>query len=148
MTDKKSPCRKAGAYGAGLAADEDLSQCVWHFLLPPVGMPPVLVLMSSLLQVCVCRGETGLLAPIWGSPTPALLLMGFAKFILKPVSNFEMQLFQVAAVASPESHPKQSLRLWQVLEQVGLSAPVFSSDQHLLTAIQFQFWLGRGLKKQ
>lgn len=120
MTDKKSPCRKAGAYGAVLAADEDLSPCLWHFLLPPVGMALVLVLMSSLLQVCVrvggrrvCWHPYGVAQP--QRPAQALVLVGFAKFVLKPVCNFETQLFQVAAVASPESHPKQSLHLWQVL---------------------------------
>lgn len=59
--------------------------------------------MCSLMQVSwwgewVCWHLCGLAQPL--GPAQALLLMGFAKFILKAVSSCEMQLFQVATVAS------------------------------------------------
>lgn len=42
----------------------------------------------------------------------ASLLIEFAKFTLRTVSNCEMQIFQVAPVASPETHGKQHPPKW------------------------------------
>lgn len=148
MAGKKNPCRKARAYRTVPVADEDLPWCVWHQCCWPLSpaacrMPPVLVPVSSLLQVCVegkrvCWHPYGVAQP--QGPAQALPLVGFAKFILKTVSNCEMQ--RVATVVSPETHPKRC----QVEGQVGLGAPIFSNDQHLPAATQFQFWPCRILK--
>lgn len=62
------------------------------------GMPQVLVLMPSLLQVCVGGRSQA------QGPAQALLPMGFAEFILKTVSDWEMQLFRVLqAQEAPQS---------------------------------------------
>lgn len=60
----------------------------------------------------VCWHPRCLAQPV--GPAQPLLLMGFAKFVLKTVSSCEMQLFQVATAASRETQVKQSLRLRQI----------------------------------
>lgn len=106
---------EARTYGEVLVADGGLPACMGSVPLPTASSccpsdSMVLVLMAPALWVC--WGEEPL---CWCSHRAngclglahASLLIEFAKFTLRTVSNCEMQIFQVAPVASPETHGKQ-----------------------------------------
>lgn len=98
-------------------ADEDLPLCVWHQCCQ---RDATSVGANVILAAGVCVGGMGLFASIWGGPALGTI-SSFAtggvckETVLKTVSNCGMQLFWVATVASPESHPKQNLHFQQAL---------------------------------
>lgn len=139
---EENPSWKVGAYRAVLLADEDLPACMGSVLLPAASSccPPDSASVGADVpcSVGVLEGKRTTLSELtlgWNSHVGlahASLLIGFAKFPPKTVSNSGMQFFWVAPVVRPETcrrkpPPKKCLCLQQTLpgKRGSSGAPAF-----------------------
>lgn len=150
------PSLIVGFYGV-IVADEGLSVCMGSVSLPTASsccLSDSAVLVLVFPDLYMCQGERITLLALtqgWNGClglAHASLLIEFAKFTLRTVSNCKMQFFQVEPIASPETHGKQPPPKWCLCLQQRLPGKRGSQLRclSLLRALappdatQFWFW--------